>query len=189
MITIVSGLPRSGTSLMMQMLAAGGMTVMSDEARPADEHNPRGYLEDRRVKGLQRDNSWVGEADGHVLKVVSLLLYDLPQDLQYRVIFMRRDLDEVLRSQHSMLGQESKDAAPTPEIRKHFERHLAALKDWLPKQSHIDLIEVEHRRAITEPHDTATTVQQFLQIDLDVTAMASVVDQSLYRQRTGDLSP
>ncbi len=188
MITIVSGLPRSGTSLMMQMLAAGGMRVQTDKFRPADAHNPRGYYEDRRVKSLGTDNTWVAEADGAALKVVSLLLYELPDNLQYRVLFMRRNLEEVLRSQQQMLASRPdgrSDAAPPADMRLHFERHLARLDAWLPQQQHIDVFEIDHRSVIDDPHAVAVSVASFLERELDVEAMASVVDPALYRQRHG----
>ncbi|MEO2034437.1 MAG: sulfotransferase family protein [Planctomycetaceae bacterium] len=182
MISIVSGLPRSGTSLMMQMLAAGGMPIMSDEIRAPDTHNPRGYLEDRRVKSLESDNTWLAEAEGHALKVISLLLYELPTDLQYRVVFMRRDLDEVLRSQHRMLAADS-NAHAAPEIRTHFERHLVSLSAWFPRQSHLELLEIDYCRVVREPETAAASVAGFLKQELDLAAMASVVDPSLYRNR------
>ena len=184
MISIVSGLPRSGTSLMMQMLAAGGMPIMSDESRAADTHNPRGYLEDRRVKSLESDNTWLAEAEGHALKVISLLLYELPTDLQFRIVFMRRDLDEVLRSQHRMLAADSNAPADAaPEIRTHFERHLASLSAWFPRQSHLELLEIDYCRVVREPETAAASVAGFLKQELDLAAMASVVDPSLYRNR------
>ncbi len=184
MITIVSGLPRSGTSLMMQMLAAGGMRVQADELRPADTHNPRGYYEDRRVKSLDVDNTWVAEADGAALKVVSLLLYELPDDLQYRVLFMRRNLEEVLGSQQKMLATRP-EAAPTTDMRLHFERHLERLSDWLPRQKHLEFLEIDYRSVIDDSHAVAVSVASFVEQDLEIDAMASVVDPSLYRQRHG----
>ena len=182
MITVVSGLPRSGTSLMMQMLAAGGMPLQADEARPADAHNPRGYFEDRRVKSLESDNSWVAEADGRALKVVSLLLYELPTDLHYRVLLMRRDLDEVLRSQQAMLSRGS-TVPVSAELRQHFERHLAYLSEWLEGQLRMPFLEVDYHTVIDRPSDVAVAIARFLDRDLDVDAMASVVDPALYRQR------
>ena len=182
MITIVSGLPRSGTSLMMQMLEAGGLRLQIDDAREADEHNLRGYYEDRRVKSLAADNSWLTEADGMALKVVSLLLYNLPSDLEYRVIFMRREMEEILRSQDKMLA----DTAPQQvgaDIRRHFERHLQDLANWLPQQNHIQWLELEYRSVIDAPLAAADRVADFLEHDLDREAMATVVDPSLYRQR------
>ncbi|MBX3439118.1 MAG: sulfotransferase family protein [Planctomycetaceae bacterium] len=188
MITIVSGLPRSGTSLMMQMLAAGGMSLLADDARPPDDHNPRGYFEDRRVMSLERDASWLAAAEGRAVKVVSLLLYNLPTDLQFRVVLMHRDLDEVLRSQECMLTGEA-DVVPSTAMRDHFQRHLAALNDWLPQQPHIHLMNVEHRDVIAAPHDAAIAVAEFVGHELDVVKMAAVVDPTLYRQRTSATRP
>ena len=105
MITVVSGLPRSGTSLMMQMLEAGGMETVTDGQRAPDADNPKGYYELERVKRLKEDHAWLAEAEGKALKVVSMLLYDLPADFRYRVLFMERDLDEILSSQRTMLAR------------------------------------------------------------------------------------
>lgn len=170
---------------MMQMLAAGGMPLLFDDLRPPDEHNLRGYYEDRRVKSLAADNTWVHGADGKAIKVVSLLLYELPSDLEYRVLFMRRDLDEVLRSQEQMLaGTPAENQAPSmPQLRRHFERHLESLTEWLERQTHIRVMDVQHRALIESPNEAALSVAQFLQCGLDVDAMAAVVDPSLYRQR------
>ena len=97
-ITIVSGLPRSGTSLMMQMLEAGGMPVLTDGIRDADEDNPRGYYELEAVKRTKDDPAWLHGAPGKVVKMIYLLLYDLPTTYNYRIIFMRRPLSEVVAS-------------------------------------------------------------------------------------------
>ncbi len=182
MITVVSGLPRSGTSLLMQMLEAGGLPLQFDGARRADVHNLRGYYEDRRVMSLAADHSWLAEADGMGLKVVSLLLYDLPSHLEYRVIFMRRDMEEILRSQDKMLA----DTAPEQvgaDIRRHFEKHLEELAKWLPQQDHIQWMELEFRSVIEAPLEAAGRVAEFLQQELDLEAMAAVIEPSLYRQR------
>src|SRR5262245_12033356 len=112
MITIVSGLPRSGTSLMMQMLQAGGLPILCDQVRAADDDNPRGYLEFEKVRQLAKDAGWMNQADGKVLKVVSLLLYHLPPGFEYRVVFMRRNLDEILRSQEKMLNRRGEPPGP-----------------------------------------------------------------------------
>src|SRR5262245_3326165 len=111
LITIVSGLPRSGTSLMMQIIKAGGLPALTDEVRAEDEDNPRGYLEFERVKKLRQDQAWLNDARGKAVKMVHLLLYDLPQDRQYQVVFMRRDLREVLASQKRMLVRQQKAGA------------------------------------------------------------------------------
>ena len=123
-IVIVSGLPRSGTSLMMQMLSSGGLPVMTDDARPADVDNPRGYFELERVKAIRKDSSWLPQARGKALKMVSLLLYDLPADERYRILFMERDMEEVLASQRKMLDRLQKPPGGDEELRRAWSRTL-----------------------------------------------------------------
>ncbi|MEX1230829.1 MAG: sulfotransferase [Planctomycetaceae bacterium] len=184
MITIVSGLPRSGTSLMMQMLQAGGLPLLCDENRPADEHNPRGYLELQKVRSLEKDNSWVPDAEGKVVKVVSLLLYHLPAGFEYRVIFMRRDLDEVLRSQERMLEDLNQPGGPMREtMKQHFTKHLDSLAEWVTRQPHVRMIDCSYAELVTSPAATAQTVIDFLGVDLNLEQMIEAVDPALYRQR------
>lgn len=184
MITIVSGLPRSGTSLMMQMLHAGGMTVLCDDNRPADEHNPRGYLELQKVRSLEKDNSWMADAEGKVVKVVSLLLYHLPAGFEYRVIFMRRDFDEVLRSQERMLDGLKQPGGPIHDtMKQHFTKHLDSLAEWVARQPHVTMIDCPYSELVTSPAATAKTVVDFLGVDLNVVQMIESVDPALYRQR------
>jgi hypothetical protein len=175
MITIVSGLPRSGTSLVMQMLAAGGFPILADNQRAPDDDNPRGYLEFEPVKSLERDASWLADAEGKAVKIVSFLLMKLPPSFDYRVIFVRRDLDEVLRSQAKMLERRGQPAGPNSDVMKsHFERHLATVDAWVTKQPRIH-----------NPLAEAGRLTQFLQADLQLEPMAAVVDPRLYRQRAG----
>ena len=116
-VTVVSGLPRSGTSLMMQMLAAGGVELLIDQIRRADADNPRGYFELEAVKRTRQDASWLDDAAGKAVKVIHLLLRDLPDDREYRVVMMSRDLDEVLASQQAMLARSGKKGANLPPER------------------------------------------------------------------------
>lgn len=184
MITLVSGLPRSGTSLMMQMLQAGGLPLLVDAHRPADKHNLRGYFEFEPVKSLGRDSSWMGMAEGRVLKVISLLLYDVPSDFHYKVLFMRRNLDEVLASQEEMLSGLGRDSdANREKMRMHFERHLLHLGQWLSKQPHIEVAYLDYRDVLQQPADAAGRIAAFLGQPLDCQRMAAAIDESLYRQR------
>ncbi len=184
MITVVSGLPRSGTSLMMQMLQAGGMSILADAGRPADEHNPKGYLEYQKVRSLKSDNSWIADAEGRVVKVVSQLLYHLPPAHEYRIIFMQRDLDEVLRSQEKMLAGLQQPSGPERDMmRQHFTRHLAALDEWLGTQAHFSRFECNFSDLITKPAAAVQEIVRFLGIPLNVQSMAEAVDPILYRQR------
>lgn len=179
---VVSGLPRSGTSMMMAMLEAGGVPLLIDDARPADADNPRGYFEYAPVKYLRKDTAWVGKACGKAVKVVALLLEDLPHAYDYRVIFMRRALPEVLASQRAMLDRQGKPAGDNAEMAAIFEKHLRHVRKWLPRQPHIRVLEVEHRIALQEPKMTAQAVNLFLGGGLDTAAMADVVDRGLHRQ-------
>jgi hypothetical protein len=185
MITIVSGLPRSGTSLMMQMLAAGGMPVLSDGERKADTDNPRGYLEWERIKQLPKEPALIGEAEGKVVKVISQLLLSLPDGHEYRVIFMQRPLPEVLKSQDEMLRRRGTleanvDSSPIEEA---FQRHLIEVNRWLNGKSNVQVLRVHYHRALREPKAAAETVAEFLKVPLDIEAMTRVVDQNLYRNR------
>jgi hypothetical protein len=185
MITIVSGLPRSGTSLMMQMLAAGGLPVLSDGERVADTDNPRGYVEWERIKQLPKDPRCIAEAEGKVVKVISQLVLSLPVGHEYRVIFMQRPLPEVLKSQDEMLlrrGKYEKGGA-TGAIEKAFQRHLIDVNKWLAERTDIVVLRVHYHDILREPQATAEAVFAFLGVSLNIEAMAQQVDTSLYRNR------
>ena len=186
MITVVSGLPRSGTSLMMQMLRAGGMHLLVDDQRPADEGNPNGYFEDARVKRLERDASWIREAEGKVVKVVSLLLQALPREHRYQVVFMERDLEEILASQRKLLrrlgGEGDEDDA---RLRRSFGQHLERVRAWLAGADHVTTIYCDYSRLVREPERAVADLTSRLEVDLDSTRMIAVVDPALYRQRRG----
>ena len=184
-ITIVSGLPRSGTSLMMQMLAAGGIPPLTDHLRVADESNPRGYFEFDAVKRLRSDHSWLDLARGHAVKIIHLLLRELPTDrgLQYRVIFMRRPLGEVLASQRAMLERQGKPAADDALLAKVFGSQLEQVEQWLATAPGFSVLQVEHHALFESAQSTAERVSEFLGGQLDVAAMLGVIEPALYRQR------
>ena len=185
-VIVVSGLPRSGTSAMMQMLAAGGVEVLTDGKRAADDDNPRGYLEDERVKGLEKDASWLYACRGKAVKIIATLLRHLPSDLDFRIIFMNRDLDKVLRSQRAMMKRRGEaDTGPDDaQMRRHFERHLERVRANLAAASNIRVLEVDYGELVTSPAAKVEAVRDFLGMDLNVEAMASAVDSSLHRQRS-----
>ena len=183
MLVIVSGLPRSGTSLLMQMLESGGLGILTDRIRAADVDNPKGYFELEAVKRTKQDPSWLRQARGKGVKMVSLLLYDLPPGEQYRVIFMERDIEEVLASQRKTLERLHQDPGRDDEMRRFFALHLAKLHDWLGRQSHIAVLPVSYNKLLAEPAIEAARVNQFLDDKLDAAKMASVVEPSLYRNR------
>ena len=185
-ITIVSGLPRSGTSMMMKMLEAGGMQILTDNLRTADENNPRGYYEYERVKKLKEgDVAWVETAQGKVVKVISALLEHLPANHQYKIIFMRRDMNEILASQKKMLtvmGQ-SNGNVTDEQLASIYQKHLARTEGWLARQPNLDVIYVNYNSMINDPSTYLLQVQAFLSGDLDIEKMRSVIDRNLYRQR------
>jgi hypothetical protein len=182
-IIIVSGLPRSGTSLMMQMLASGGVEVVTDNIRTADTDNPRGYHEFEKVKRLKQDASWLPLTRGKAFKMVSQLLYDLPAGENYRILFMERDLDEILRSQEKMLERLGRPAAPREQIKGAYLLHLERLHNWLQQQPHVAVLRVGYNDLVAQPRPQAERVSQFLGRQTDVDGMARAVDPALYRNR------
>lgn len=184
-ITVVSGLPRSGTSLLMQMLEAGGMDVLQDRIRKADDDNPKGYFEYGPVKELKNDNSWIHIALGKAIKVIHLLLPHLPAEFNYNVLFVMRDLDEVLSSQSIMLKRLGKiGAGPGQDALKSiFQRELDKTQTWLSTQPNIRTLVIQHRKLIGNPPVEAGRISSFLAQGLNEQAMAHVVDPALYRNR------
>ncbi|HVN18134.1 MAG TPA: sulfotransferase domain-containing protein [Dongiaceae bacterium] len=185
MITVVSGLPRSGTSLMMQMLAAGGMPVLSDGERRADVDNPKGYLEWERIKQLPRDPHCIAEAEGKAVKVISQLLLSLPSGFEYCVIFLQRPLAEVLSSQDEMLRNRGSFSPNSDQrvIAAGFEKHLKQVESWLDSTNGVVSTRVHYHDLLREPRVVAQRLAKFLAYPLDVEAMANQVDHKLYRQR------
>ena len=189
-VVVVSGLPRSGTSMMMRMLDAAGLEILTDHERRADEDNPKGYYEHERVKDLESeaDKSWVREARGKVLKVISHLLKDLPDENFYNVIFMRRDLDEVIASQNKMLERRGEDNPIEDEKAKNYYlRHLVQVRFLVKDRPSLAMLEVQYREALEQPEEFVRKIDQFLGGGYDVKAMADVVDRQLYRNRKRQL--
>jgi hypothetical protein len=188
-IIVVSGLPRSGTSLMMQMLHSGGVEVVTDDIRSADEDNPRGYYELEKVKSIRADASWLPGVRGRALKMVSQLLYDLPPSEEYRVIFMERDLEEVLVSQEKMLQRLGRSAAPRAEMKRSYELHLQRLHEWLSHQPNIEVLRVSYNDLIEQPERQTNRVGAFLGGHANAAGMVRTVDRSLYRNRKAAGAP
>jgi hypothetical protein len=184
-ITLVSGLPRSGTSMMMKMLEAGGMPILTDDIRTADEDNPKGYYEFERVKQVEHDKAWLEDARGRAVKMIAALLKHLPDDYAYKVIFMKRDIHQVLASQRQMLIRrgESTDVVPDEKMARLFAKHVAQVENWLAHQPNFGVIYVDHGQVIADPLEEAKRVASFLGGALDVERMAQVVDPALHRQR------
>ena len=185
-VTIVSGLPRSGTSMMMKMLEAGGLPPMTDNLRTADVDNPKGYYEFERVKKLEEgDIAWLPEAEGKVVKVISALLKHLPDGYEYRVIFMRRNMGEILASQKKMLQNrgEATDVVSDEEIAALFEKHLQHIRHWIETHPNVLVLYLHYSDVLADPLPQARRVNAFLGNTLNVEAMALTVDPDLYRNR------
>jgi hypothetical protein len=184
-LTVVSGLPRSGTSLMMSMLDAGGLPVLVDNIRAADYDNPRGYYEYEPVKALKSDATWVARARGQGVKMVYLLVYDLPPDVEYRVLFMQRNLDEVLASQRVMLERLGKPVRSDDRtIAELFRRHLAKFVGWVKDRPNFRVLNVDYNAMVRDPEPVVAEIIPFLGGGLDADAMIRTVDPSLYRNRS-----
>ncbi len=187
-LVVVSGLPRSGTSMMMGMLEAGGLEVFTDGRRGADVDNPKGYYELERIKDLEKetDKSYVAQGRGKALKVISFLIKELPDDNDYRVIFMRRDLDEVLASQGKMIARlGTADASAGDEAMKEAYRNdIVRTRLLCRKRPNFELLEVHYAETVSDPVATARRVNAFLGGRLDEAAMRAAVDASLYRNRS-----
>jgi hypothetical protein len=184
-VTIVSGLPRSGTSMMMRMLEAGGLPVVTDRLREADIDNPMGYYEFEPVKKVKEDQGWLEDAQGKAVKMVYSLLYHLPATSRYRVLFMRRKLEEVLASQRKMLERLGKadDKISDAQMAQMFRSQLQKFDAWIKGQPNFAILEVDYNGVVADPAEQAQKINTFLGGQLNAEAMSKVVDTSLYRNR------
>ena len=184
-VIVVSGLPRSGTSMMMRMLAEGGLPLLTDEQRRADDDNPNGYFELEMVKQLrEHDSAWLKEADGKVVKVISSLLEYLPAQYHYKIIFMERDFQETLASQKKMLSHRGQEARLTDDqMKEQFQEHLSVMKPWLVRQPNMEVLYVNYNALMTAPQPFCEKIAQFLGLPLNRVQMLTVPDGQLYRNR------
>jgi hypothetical protein len=184
-VTVVSGLPRSGTSLAMQMIHAGGIPALTDGQRTSDDSNPRGYFELERVKQLKQDKSWLDDAAGKVVKVIHLLLAELPDDRPYRVVFMQRDLREVVQSQATMLARSGRTGGQLPPERliAVYEQQLKTVEQWLAARPNFSVLRVPYAQLVSDPSGVVPTVNAFLGGTLDEARMRAAVDPGLHRNR------
>jgi LPS sulfotransferase NodH len=185
-VIIVSGLPRSGTSMMMKVLAAGGLEVLTDNLRSPDENNPKGYYEFERVKKMpDGDLAWVKEARGKVVKIISALLQYLPLEYNYKIIFMRRNIDEILASQRQMLIRAGKPDSQNgdQQMAELFSKHLRQVEMWLANQPKMEVLYISYNETLRDPSANIARVNQFLDVKLKIPAMEAVIDPNLYRER------
>ena len=186
-IVVVSGLPRSGTSMAMAMLEAGGLPVVTDGRRAADASNPKGYYEYEPVKDLDKpgDHAWLTGARGKAVKIISFLLKDLPPDNNYKVLFMERDLGEVLASQQKMLDNRGEESGSSDDsMREHYREHLQHVKFMVGYRRNFDTLFVSYRAVLDQPREQVHRINQFLGGIADENAMVEVIDRALYRNRS-----
>ncbi len=187
-VTVVSGLPRSGTSMMMQMLEKGGMDVFTDKNRLPDDSNPKGYYEHEAAKGVRRKNRWISEACDKAVKIIAISLPYLPPRFRYKVIFMERDLHEVIASQRKMLnrmGKKTKDEDYPFIFVQEYNQQLRKVKQWASRQSNVEILYVPHRGIMEQPFEQALRINEFLEYKLLPELMVQAVDISLYREKSG----
>jgi hypothetical protein len=183
-IIVVSGLPRSGTSMMMKMLNAAGIEPVTDNIRTADEDNPKGYYELEKVKQLDKDNSWVGDCKGKVIKVISMLLKPLPANQDYKIIFMRRKMQEILDSQKQMLIRRNQpNPVPDEKMAEMFNKHLKDVEAFIEKQPNMECLYISYNDVLENPAVNVEKINEFLGGAMNTSAMLEVVDTALHRQR------
>jgi len=180
-LVVVSGIPRSGTSLLMQMLRAGGVKILSDHKREADRSNPKGYLELEAVKKLAKDNSCLKGEKGKAVKVISHLLQYLPEGQQYKVIFMNRHINEIIKSQQKMLGQIEKKYPKA--LMRAFDKEAKSIKEWAHAQPNIEILELDYGDIIDNASKQVDKIIDYLNAPLKKQKMIDVVDPSLYRSK------
>jgi len=171
--------------MMMRMLEAGGMPVLTDRIRTADEDNPQGYYEFERVKQIEQDQGWLEDAKGKAVKMIAALLKHMPGDYQYKVVFMRRNIQEILASQRQMLLRrgEPTDTVSDERMAALFAQHLQRVEAWLSAQPNVEVLYVDYNQMLRQPAMHAAEVNRFLGHKLDLERMAAVVEPDLYRQR------
>jgi len=184
-IIIVSGLPRSGTSMMMRMLADGGVPVITDELRRADSDNPNGYFELETVRQMSDGNvDWLAGARGKAVKVISALLEHLPPNYSYKIIFLERDIQEILASQHKMLANRHEEMTATDaEVEVQIRNHLSVMRPWLVRQPNMEVLYINYNSLMTQPEPLCEQITEFLGLPLNQTRMLAVPDADLYRNR------
>ena len=185
-VIVVSGLPRSGTSMMMKMLAEGGLENITDSIRGADEDNPNGYFEFETVKQLaDGQTQWLADANHKVVKIISALLEYLPGNHHYKILFMEREISEILASQRKMLAHRNEESKTSDtEMESQFREHLSAIKFWIARQPNIEVLYVDYNRLLSSPDEYCPAIAEFIGMPINVEKMRSVPDEHLYRNRS-----
>src|SRR5512140_1614791 len=190
-VIVVSGLPRSGTSMMMKMLAEGGLSILTDSIRTADEDNPNGYFELEQVKQLaEGQKDWLANADHKLVKVISALHEHLPPEHHYKVLFMERQIPEIVASQRKMLARRNETSAVgDAEMEAQFQEHLKAIKYWLARQPNMEVMYVDYNHMMADPDAYCPKIAAFIGLPLDVGKMRAVPNERLYRNRAPEQKP
>lgn len=185
MITVVSGLPRSGTSLMMQILEASGYEILTDGLRKADENNLNGYYEYEHVKSLAKDNSWMAEAEGKAVKIIAQLLPYLPEGFEYRIFYMERNLDEIVSSQSRMLGRLNKKVSPTDNnvLKSVFEKQSIAVIKQMTCRTDVSLLRVSFNGLMNNSESEIEALQRFSVGKISKEAVMRVINPEHYREK------
>jgi len=182
-IVIVSGMPRSGTSMLMKALKDGGLEPLTDGVRTPNEDNPNGYFEYEPVKNLKNDNSWMKDAIGKSVKIIYKHLNLLPTDYQYKIIFVERNIDEIISSQKKMLINMGKKNTFSNQVLKIvFEKEIQKTKQWLLKNK-FEVLYVWYNLILSDPKKQMERVKNFVESDVDLDKMVSTVDPKLYRTK------
>ena len=170
----------------MRMLAEGGIPVVTDELRRADSDNPNGYFEFETVRQMSAGNvEWLANANGKAIKVISALLEYLPSNYSYKIIFLEREIKEILESQRKMLANRNEKAtADEAEIEMQIQKHLSVMRPWLVRQPNIEVLYVNYNTLMTKPEPLCEQITEFLDLPLNQTRMLAVPDKHLYRNRT-----
>jgi hypothetical protein len=184
-VTIVSGLPRSGTSMVMKMLEAGGIPPLTDNIRTADIDNPKGYYEFERVKKLPEDTDWLKDARGKAVKVLAELVKHLPDGYTYKIVFIQRNLEEIIQSQKKMLIRrgENPNKVSDKEIFELYSRYLKILKAHINKTSNMEVLYIDYNKTLQGSEETIKELNEFFDGKLNVKEMTAVIDKNLYRNR------
>ena len=172
---------------MMKMLEAGGISPLTDNLRTPDDDNPKGYYEFERVKQLPGDTEWIPEARGKAVKVLAELVKHLPSSENYRIIFIQRELDEIIESQRKMLIRrgEDPDTVSAHELKVLFTKYLGILKGWLNTQSNVRVLYVSYNEILSTPKENIRKIDAFIDNRLNTESMMESIDSSLYRNRSG----
>jgi hypothetical protein len=184
-IIVVTGLPRSGTSLLMQILQSMGITIFTDSKRSPDESNPNGYFEHEFVKTIENDISWLKHVQGKAIKIVSPLLIYLPEDYEYKIIFMNRDLDEILFSQNKMLSQKNLQNMDTKRetLKEILKKDLNQAKSWINTNAKVKCLYQEYLKIVNDVEKEIPPIEKFLNVKADIEKVKLIVDKKLYRTR------